>query len=75
MEVNSTMIVLKLHRYRIYNDKGILVGTGNAKEFVCTDIPADVIYEFDNWVDFSVHVKGLKFNTQCSSLLTCYVSK
>lgn len=63
MEVNSTMIVLKLHRYRIYNDKGILVGTGNAKEFVCTDIPADVVYEFDNWVDFSVHVEGLEFKS------------
>lgn len=63
MEVNSTMIDLKLHRYRIYNDKGILVGTGNDKEFVCTDIPADVVYEFDNWVDFSVHVEGLEFKS------------
>ena len=63
MEVNSTMIDLKLHRYRFYNDKGILVGTGDAKEFVCTDIPVDIVYEFDNWVDFSVHVEGLEFKS------------
>ena len=63
MEVNSTMIDLKLHRYRLYNDKGILVGTGDAKEFVCTDIPVDIVYEFDNWVDYSVHVEGLEFKS------------
>ena len=63
MEVNSTMIDLKLHRYRFYNDKGILVGTGDAKEFVLTDIPVDIIYEFDNWVDYSVHVEGIEFKS------------
>lgn len=63
MEVNSTMIDLKLHRYRFYNDKGILVGTGDAKEFVLTDIPVDIIYEFDNWVDYSVHVERIEFKS------------
>ena len=59
MEVLYSMTKLHLDKYRIYDEIGNLIGTGNSKELTINGIPFDVIYEFSNWVDFAIHVEGL----------------
>lgn len=53
------MINLQLEKYRIYDEIGNLIGTGNSEELTMDGIPFDVVYEFSNWVNFAVHVEGL----------------